>query len=46
MSRDAMLAMPAEDRQTADHMVAGVHMTDEVTHRFDDPGGLVAEAGR
>ena len=44
---EAVGAVAAEDRETHDHVVAGLELLDQVTDFLDDPRGLVSEnAGR
>ena len=43
MARHALLAVAAEHRQAADHVVARLHVGDLFADFLDDAGGLVAE---
>ncbi len=42
-SGQAVAAVPAEDRQAGDHVIAGLELRHVLAHLLDDPGGLVAE---
>ena len=45
-ARQAHRAIAAEDRHPRDHVIAGSEIGNLLAHRFNDPGGLMAENDR
>ena len=45
MARHAIVAVAAENRETGDDVVAGLHIVDGLAHFLDDSGGFMAQYG-